>query len=61
MNDMHSELGKASAVIMKYVSKALALWVIRKVFSLPVVEAIFSHTEWAKFRLQILHFIVLLA
>lgn len=38
----HSELGKASAVIMKYVSRALALWVICKVSSLPVVEAIFS-------------------
>lgn len=27
-----SELGEASAVIMKYVSRALALWVIRKSF-----------------------------
>ena len=36
-----SGLGKASAVIMKYVSKALALWVIHKVFSLPVLKAIF--------------------
>lgn len=41
----HSAFGKASVVIMKYVSKALALWVICKVSSLAVVNVIFSDTE----------------
>lgn len=47
----HSELGEASAVIMKYVSRALALWVIRKVSPLPVVGAIFFSYRVGQIRI----------
>lgn len=55
----HSELGKASAVIIKYVSKALALWMIRKVPVWLWWKLFFLIQSWPNSGLQILHFIIL--